>query len=278
MTTTTTTAPTKKYTTVRPAVLEAHKAQTGLGFADICRYMHARLKRTSAIDASYTRGLIEYFCATMELSVANGKAMHLYVSAADLEFFTWLVDCVPNFKPEYAQAVSAMLNGAAGVLHFPTSTGLASALFACNGVGSARASLGVAVSPNTQGTGYSTCTVVYDGQPVQPVEYGSAQWYAKLITAIGLYTLEFPEAVLAGIPRELVKTTPANQLSRTIGVSDRCGTHASPVTHVRNAHTRTLRSERYTLKRGAVIEIKGTQVRGRSAVVLTVNTEESYAS
>ena len=60
-----------------------------------------------------------------------------------------------------------------------------------------------------------------------------------------------------------VTMDPEEARRRMTARTDKGGSHASPVLHLRRAHDRTLKSERYTFRRGSIIRIRPTWVGDR---------------
>jgi len=94
-------------------------------------------------------------------------------------------------------------------------------------------------------------------------------WSIKLVIGIGMYMSCFPEQVKDGVPEDLKHPnhhkSGNNSRNRTIGKANEIFERNGPCPHYRTGHFRLLSSEFYKHKRGQVVFIRGTFVKGYNA-------------
>ena len=93
-------------------------------------------------------------------------------------------------------------------------------------------------------------------------------WYAKLIVGLGMYLNCFPDMLHDGLPEDLKHPSYHKRLkARTIGIAPQVIMHDGPCPHYRVGHFRLLTAERYVNKKGQVVFVHGTFVKGRAQTV-----------
>ena len=179
----------------------------------------------------------------MELAVADGRALHLYMP--DEAFCDWLINCVPTLLPEYYQVLEAMFDNRVCVVHFPASSKYRPIMYHAvvrdyrlrvhqSSVPAIVAEVGI-LGPNAN---YLEISGEFDGKTVEDLsaiydaavaatdrvvkassrdtgsaaiarapdingEIDNGSQYIKLIAGIALYVDCFGEALVDGVPTDL---------------------------------------------------------------------------
>lgn len=206
------------------------------------------------------------FCILKEIS--ESRATHIFLPGA--EFVNWIISCVKDLLPEYADAVRVLGDdNRVVVFHFPCNSGFVS--FGAN-IGKdnwepftertmPKSSAGVLVwsAGNGKQLGRSIFTMQNASQHRPDVFR-----YIKLLIGLGMYISAFPETLKDGPPLDLQHPSHHKYIEpKWIGISEKIslgGTHASPVAHFRHGHFRVLTSERFTKKRFQAVFVSETFV------------------
>lgn len=269
--------------------------------------------KSKGVVTGELQGLKAYSnCLNLESEVYAGRAVHMYMPG--LEFCNWLVDCMSFMMPEHGLAIAEVLGDNVGVMHFPESSGLRTTMFGsvphqadaqsvelygatatgnkfmpyiilnaeCNGEHTDQADAKYACRllsvpcVNPTRSAYSSASSRYD------YKEGDAQWYSKLLVAVGLYISCFPEIITAGMPLDLSGSEYHEFPDiRTVGIAPKIkqsmgGTHASPEAHYRKGHFRMLQNECFTHKRHKWVFVHGSFV-GNARTVLTFEDADAAA-
>jgi hypothetical protein len=89
----------------------------------------------------------------------------------------------------------------------------------------------------------------------------------SLLSSALAYVLAFPEMVYDGLPPDLKHIGWYKGTAKTVSVSPTLIDHSSPCPHFRIGHFRVLSSERFKVKKGQTIFVKGTFVKGTAKTV-----------
>lgn len=102
-------------------------------------------------------------------------------------------------------------------------------------------------------------------------ENGWADSVLKVFSNFMLYLCAFPEKVIDGVPNDFR----INKMATVLGgkrfhlkTSDKMIDKSSPIPHIRSGHFRRLESDYYKNKKGQVVWIESTMVKGKAKTVL----------
>ena len=279
----------KQYTEMITSLHKMHK-RTGLSHNEIHDAMIKELDGKPDRHSTLRRCIGEF-----EL-IYEQTDYFRHVFLPDLPFCEWLADCAKVLEPELADKIVEGLGSTFVCLHFPTSCKKASALFWFGTKADAEAS-----GQNRQGHvvfdfsmdapwGGGGCDTRFNYQAADARMTGgylrdgsnepemqanarteAAEWYMRLVAGLGLYMSCFPEQVREGIPEDAKRADYARSNAKTIGVSESVVCRDGPTPHYRSGHFRLLSSDRYVNKKGQVVFIHGTFVKGQAKTVLAPN-------
>lgn len=101
-----------------------------------------------------------------------------------------------------------------------------------------------------------------------------ASWFIRFVVGIGMYIGCFPEQMIDGIPEDLKHPSHHNnRINKTIKISPKIIERDGPRPHYRSGHFRLLSSDFYKNKKGQVIFIHGTFVKGKVKTILGPDNE-----
>ena len=264
----------KAYTLMRPYLLTIAK-QWRESWKETANYIDYRLTRNILIGLEAIEERIDLLAIkALDLAIMLGEARHIFMPGKD--FCDWLVSCVDNFDIVHAKIVQDFLHDQCGVLHFPTSSKLISFGFILpseliNLEKTPANKLIISFNwPNQldlKSYGYQVELPYINHNKMEP----ELSYYAKLILGIGMYLSCFPETMRDGVPEELCNLSMHKYSQvKTILISDKiCINQGAGVTpHFRCGHFRILKAERFINKRGQVIFVHETFVKGTANTIV----------
>lgn len=110
----------------------------------------------------------------------------------------------------------------------------------------------------------------------------ASKMFRLAINAIA-YMKCFPDCVAEGVPKDLLeKTQPAKAGNFTVGLSDKIRENGnspiSKIPHFRKGHFRVLHSDYFSNKKGQVVFVAETMVKGKAKTVSTSPNKDEFAN
>jgi len=197
--------------------------------------------------------------AWAEAAVLESMSLHLFFRGPD--FRTWLRKAAPPMLDEQFQCVLQFCreNGTL-VLHFERGDSPAYLLVAARGINGEEWVLA------SRGVKHH---IVYFRAGAEAYDEETSEVVDTISGAIA-YIQAFPEMVVPGIPDDLKNPNHFRKVAakKTVSMSPRLIESDGPCPHYRLGHFRLLSNERFINKKGQVIFVRGTFVKGRAKTVL----------
>lgn len=266
----------RTYTQMHTSLRRAAKA-SGKTHDTLLEEVQSSVKKGSIIDT--TRAI----AAGVEYDTEKGRGLHVFMQ--DGQFCDWLAECAKTLDPAIIPMVAEGLASQLICLHFPTEIKRPSAVIALMpndqvfiGFSMDAPWGGGSLLSHFKGQDADTNTQNITGEPgvwgenePDPVRVKYAHWYTRLVAGLGLYMKTFPHCVYDGIPEDAKhKGWFKNLASRTLFTTSEVVCTDGVTPHYRSGHFRLLTAERYVKKRGQVVFVRGTFVKGQAKTIVEI--------